>query len=64
MHKVRLKSITLDDADDKKTKNEPSHEKTNDLGFRTDLTLNKLHKHRRWLEARKFGLKSREMVLW
>ena len=33
---------------------EPSHEKTNNLGFPPGLTQTSLHSHRRWLEAGNF----------
>ena len=33
----------------------PSHEKTNNLGFRPGPTQTELYKHRRWLEAGNVG---------
>ena len=36
---------------------EPVHEKTNNLGFQPGLTQTGLDKHKRWLEAEKFGFR-------
>ena len=35
------------------------HEKTNNLGFRPGLTQTVMYKHRRWLEAGKFGFRKK-----
>ena len=37
--------------------NEPSHEKTNTLGFWSGPAQTELYKHRRWLEAGNFGFR-------
>ena len=42
---------------------EPSHEKTNNLGFRPGPIQTWLYSHRRWLEAGILDLESRGIVL-
>ena len=40
-------------------RNEPVHEKTNNLGFRLGPTQTGLYSHRRWLEAGNFGFRKK-----
>ena len=48
---------------DKNARYEPTHAKTNILGFRTGQTQTELYTYSRWLEVGNVDLKSRGVVL-
>ena len=56
---VSFRHSSVLDGRFKYNKDEPVHEKTNNLVFQPGLTQTRLYSHRRWLEAGNFGFRKK-----